>query len=288
VKRPTPLLVLLLLATLSFSLATVVQRRVSGLPDGGASDSILQLVLGDTRRAFAAQFFTKADVYFHSGYYPSVFDSTQAPTNSQHMTSEEGSAEEEEHERQMSFLGPPRDWIERFGRHSLITEHTHLEHGGEREILPWLKISAELDPHRIDTYTVAAYWLRTHLNKPAEAEKFLREGLRNNPKSHELLFDLGRLYRESYTNNVQARNVWDLALRRWQEQEPAKKQPDLQGLDSIVVSLAQVEQDLGDYTNALTHLQLAIALKASPHPEALQKQIEELKQKVAGKQPPSR
>jgi tetratricopeptide (TPR) repeat protein len=281
VKRTSPWLVLLLLAMLSFSLATVVQRRLSSLPERGGSGSIIDLVLGDTRRVFASQFFTKADIYFHSGYYPSAFDSTQAPKTSKHMTSEEGSPEEEEHERQMNFLGPPRDLLERFGRHSLITQHTHLEHGNEREILPWLKISAELDPHRIDTYTVAAFWLRTHLNKPAEAEKFLREGLRNNPKSYELLFDLGRLYHENYTNSLGARNVWELALRRWQEQESTNKEPNLQSLDSIAVSLAQLEQDAGDYTNAIAHLQLALDLKASPHPESLQKRVDEMKQKLA-------
>ena len=54
-------------------------------------------------------------------------------------------------------------------------------------------MSAELDPQRIDTYTVAAYWLRD-LGKVNDAEQFLRQGLLNNPDSYELLFDLGRLY----------------------------------------------------------------------------------------------
>src|SRR5437588_5679833 len=128
------------------------------------------------------------------------------------MTAREGSTEVEEHERKMNFLGAPRDWIERFGRHFLITEHTHLEGGKEREILPWLKLSAELDPQRIDTYTVAAYWL-TRLNKPDDAEKFLREGLRNNPNSYELLFELGRLDYDTYHNAARARNVWQAAWR---------------------------------------------------------------------------
>ena len=59
----------------------------------------------------------------------------------------------------------------------MITEHTHLEGGNEREILPWLRLSAELDPQRVETYTVAAYWLRA-VGKMVEAEHFLREGLR--------------------------------------------------------------------------------------------------------------
>ena len=43
-----------------------------------------------------------------------------------------------------------------------------LENGREKEILPWLKLSAEMDPHLIDTYTVAAYWLANHLHKVDE------------------------------------------------------------------------------------------------------------------------
>ena len=49
----------------------------------------------------------------------------------------------------------------RFGRKFRVTEHKHLSGDStERELLPWLKISAELDPQRVETYTVAAYWLR--------------------------------------------------------------------------------------------------------------------------------
>ena len=54
--------------------------------------------------------------------------------------------------------------------------------------------------------------------KVAEAEKFLRDGLRANPDSYEILFELGRLYYESEHDAARARNVWELALRRWQEQ----------------------------------------------------------------------
>jgi len=35
------------------------------------------------------------------------------------------------------------------------------------------------------------------LNRPDQAEAFLREGLRNNPANCEILFELGRIYHES-------------------------------------------------------------------------------------------
>src|SRR4051812_410331 len=218
---------------------------------------------------FANQFFVQADVSLHSGYYPSIFDQGQAPKNSRHMTAAEGSKEDEQHEKEMQFLGSPTDWIDRFGRHFLITEHTHLQGGKEREILPWLRLSADLDPQRIDTYTVAAYWLR-NLGKTKEAENFLREGLRNNSGSYEILFDLGRLYSEFYHDTTRARNVWELALRRWYEREPSKTDPDKQALHDIALHLARLEEDAGNAPRAIQLLETAKGV--SPNPAALQGQ----------------
>jgi tetratricopeptide (TPR) repeat protein len=281
-SRRADILLLLLLLVSAFSLATLLQPRVSAWDQRSGSDSILQVLFGDGRRLFANHFFVKADVSFHSGYYPSIFDQAQAPKGSRHMTSQEGSPEEEEHERQMNFLGPPRDWIERFGRHFMITEHTHLAEGNEREILPWLKLSAELDPQRIDTYTVAAYWLRVRLGKVAEAEQFLREGLRANPNSPEILFELGRLYLENYKDTARARNVWELALRRWQEQERAQKKPEEFVLEQITSHLANLEEQAGNLARAISYLQMV--KKVSPNPAGIQWQIDQLTPKL-GAQP---
>jgi tetratricopeptide (TPR) repeat protein len=268
---------LVLLAT-GFSLATVLQERVSSWSKRGDSDSIMKVMLGDGRRLFANQFFVQADVSFHSGYYPSIFDQARAPKDTSHLTAKEGDAAAEEHEKQMSFLGPSRDWIERFGRHFIVTEHTHLQGSHESEILPWLKLAAELDPQKIETYTVAAYWLRD-LGKIKEAERFLRQGFLNNPDSYDILLELGRLYYEGSHDAAHARKIWDLALRKWSEQEAAGKQPDLLKLGEIAVHLAHLEEKEGNLARAIQLLELA--QKGSPHPEALQKRIDELKQKLA-------
>src|ERR1022692_3988542 len=184
----------------------------------------------------------------------------------------------------MNFLGPPRDWIERFGRHFMITEHTHLEGNKESEILPWLKLSAELDPQKIETYTVAAYWLRD-LGKIKQAERFLRQGLLNNPESYEILFQLGRLYYENNHDDARARKIWDLALRRWSEQEAAHKKPDPRKLGEIADNLSRLEEKDGHLARAIELLELS--KKASPNPEALQQQIDELKQRLAPRAAPA-
>jgi tetratricopeptide (TPR) repeat protein len=202
--------------------------------------------------------------------------------DTRYLTAKEGESAVEEHERQMNFLGPPRDWIERFGRHFIVTRHTHLQGNQEREILPWLKISAELDPQKVETYTVSAYWLRS-MGKVKEAGDFLQEGLRNNPESCEILFELGRLYYENCHDPARARNVWELGLRKWSEQAAAGKKPDLLQLDQIAMNLSRLEEKEGNLARALDLLQLA--RKASPHPEALQGQIDELKRKLAAAPP---
>ena len=103
--------------------------------------------------------------------------------------------------------------------------------------------------------------------------------MRNNPDSYEILFELGRLYYENYHDAARARNLWELGLRRWAEQETAGKKPDLFHLDQLAVNLARLEEKQGNLPRAIELL--GLAKKASPHPEVLQQQIDELKQKLA-------
>ena len=271
-KGAVPYLVLVLLAAACFALAADLQPAAMTYSQSG-QDSVLKVLLGDGRRLFANHLFTKADIYLHSGYYPSIFDKTERP-HENHVTEHD----DEEHEKETDFLGPPRDIIERFGRHFMVTEHTHLVNGQEKEILPWLQLSAQLDPQLTETYTVAAYWLTKRLNKPAEAEQFLRQGLQANPTSYEILVALGELYMDYDHDLPRARNVLELALRRWREQEPRKEKPNNFALDEIAGRLGRLEEQQGNYAKAIEYLELAKTV--SPHADDLQDQIDKLKQKV--------
>jgi tetratricopeptide (TPR) repeat protein len=288
---------LALAAAVCFTLATLLEPRAMTWGDPGRDDNALKLVFGEGRRLFANHFFIQADVSFHSGYYPSIFDQANRPKASPMVSPGAGpethdghgdhpDEDESAHAREMAFLRQPKDWIERFGRHFLITEHTHLSGGQEREILPWLKLSAELDPQRIQTYTVAAYWLRVRLGKVKEAEEFLREGLRHNPDSYQILFELGRAYYENDHDPDRARNVWELALKKWDAQEARKKQEDqdLVSLAQIVDNLAHLEEAAGHYERAIELLERGKA--ASPHPADLEAQIAELRAKIAARTTP--
>ena len=264
------ILILLLLATVCFAAATFIEPTATVWSSG--QQTVLKIMLGDAQRLFADHFYRKADVYLHSGYYPSIFDSGK---KEDHLTEHHDKGEEEE----PSFLGPPKDIFEKIGRNFMVTEHTHLEHGQEREILPWLKISAELDPQSIKPYTVGAYFLAEHLGKVQEAEQFLREGLRANPHSYEILFALGKIYWGKYHDAARAQNVWELALRRWREQEPQKKEPDNFTFEEITINLARLEEQQGNFARAIEYLREAKAV--SPSPQTLQEQITEDEQKLA-------
>ncbi len=274
-RNSRAILILLLLLGGGFALATVLAARAPGWTGRSPSDSVLKLLLGDSRRMFANHFFVKADISFHSGYYPSIFDQArQAEERENHVAHPE-----QEAEAGTGFLDPPTDWIDRFGRHFRVTEHTHLEGGDVREILPWLRISADLDPHRIDTYTTAAYWLRKS-GKSAEAKRFLREGLQANPDSCAILFDLGCLYQDDDKDAVRARNMWELALRKWNDSKSA--QPDKAALaecDEILTRLAALEENEGHFTQAARDLEQILARDASPNPDIVRQHIAELRQK---------
>ncbi|MBI3849290.1 MAG: hypothetical protein HY298_03210 [Verrucomicrobia bacterium] len=286
----SPYLLLTLLFVASFSLAARLQLWYQGW-EGSRSQSsgVLNVLMGDSRRLFANHFFVKADVYFHSGYYPSIFDQAKLHENSPMIQTTATGAKpdheahehkDQEAEQKADIFGPPKDWIDRFGRHFYPSHHTHLEkNGDEREILPWLRLSADLDPQRVETYTVAAYWLRSRLGRVNEAEQFLREGLRANPKSYEILFELGRVADENRKDPKAAQNLWELALRRWHEQEAAKREPNVFLHQEIVGHLAELEERKGNWDVALGYLEQL--KKYSPFPEVVQKEIDQVQQKQA-------
>jgi tetratricopeptide (TPR) repeat protein len=297
-----PWLVMLLLLTIIFSLAPMLELRPQHRPvPGRGSERFMEGVMGESRRMLANSFFVKADAYFHSGFYPTIYDN-QESFKTAHMAEDAGAVGSHNAGDETAFMGKPRDIIEKFSRNFLPATHTHLDEGGAqgktgdlgedsqgsvREILPWLKLSADLDPHRIETYTVTAYWLRNRMGKVGEAEQFLRDGLDANPGSYAILYELGRIYAENRTNTFRARNLWEAALKKWQEQEPAKKEPDNFLLEQISTHLAVLEEKEGNYDKAIAWFETS--KKASQTPAALQERIDELRKKssVPAVAPPS-
>jgi tetratricopeptide (TPR) repeat protein len=294
----TILLLLLALPVLCFGLAAHLQPQWLVVErDRRQSDDFFNLLLGSSGRIFANSFFVKADAYYHSGFYPTIFDNNSS-FRTPHMAEDTGAVASHNQGEEGNFMGPPRDWIDAFGRHFIPNRHTHLDEGGPtddlskssevREILPWLKLAAGLDPENVKTYVVTAFWLRTRLNQVAEAEQVLREGLRHNPNNPQLLFELGRIYFDNYHDLTRARFIWEAALRSWARVAPGAPQSerlkatndnfdDRFLFEQLQTNLAQLEEKSG-------HLDAAIARweqvkLASPKPDQIQKHIDELELK---------
>ena len=286
----------------AFTLATILDPIWSGL-QRQQSKSAIDLIVGDGKRLFANHFVVKADVYFHNGYYPSMF--RQAHTDSHLAESAEEHEDHDEHaDERANHSAPltsntntvaltnnhdhdrhakaasdePQDLIESFGRHFFVSTHTHMKNADAKELLPWFKVSAELDPNRVETYTLAAFWLRTQLHKVDEAEAFLRQGWKANPDSYAIVLELGRLFESDRKDMQRARNLFELALKKWDQQEPKKEKPDLYSREQILGHLADTEYQLKDYPNCLRHLLLLLPI--SPAPDAIRKQIAEVEAKL--------
>ena len=295
--RPYVLL-LIALPIFCFGLAANLVPRFQALENNRRqSNNFFSLLLGDSSRIFANSFFVKADAYYHSGYYPTIFDNNEA-FKTPHMAEDTGAVASHNQGEETSFMGPPRDWLDAFSRNFIPNRHTHLDEGGPtddlskssevREILPWLKLSAELDPENIRTYLVTSFWLRTKLNKVPEAERVLREGLRHNPDDPQLLFELGSIYFENYHDSSRARNIWEAALRSWARQAPGVPQSERLKMtnenfdnrfifEKLQTNLAKLEEKAGDLNAAIAHWEKAKI--ASPDPADVQKHIDELKDK---------
>lgn len=310
------------LVTAAFSLACALQVAMPRNERDHEPFDLMQTLLGDSRRMFANHFFVKADAYFHSGYYPTIFDNRES-FESAHIAADAGLIEEKNKGDEHSFLGQPLDVFDRFSRNFFPAVHTHLDEGGAashedhdhdhdhdhghepkhmesghfvgdghdhshdevgqgvREILPWLKVSSSLDPSRVETYTTTAYWLRSRLNKSREAEEFLREGLRRNPRNASILFELARIFREDRKDLDRARNLFEAGLSSWQNSEPMKKAPNTFLLQQLVTHLAQLEEDAGNDPRAVELWEKAKLI--SPDPAGPELHLKDLREKLAKK-----
>jgi tetratricopeptide (TPR) repeat protein len=290
-------LTLILLLVICFSLAVWLQPRLDAhFNRHQSNESVLATLLGDGRKLIADYFYVEADVYFHSGYYPSVFDQArkQEETDSDVSNPEEGGGKQEE----KGFMGKPLDWIDAFSRHFRPSRHTHLHGQAVQEILPWMKLSADLDPHRVQTYIVTAYWLRRGLGESAEAESCIRDGLRSNPHSPDLLYVLADIYLEDRKDYPRAKKLFLAALRCWHEVEESKPVKTETGegernyllLEQIYGGLVREEMAAGHLDQALAYMKTLRANATDP--KKVQQQIDELQARInaeAGKtnSPPS-
>jgi hypothetical protein len=149
--------------------------------------SAVARLFGEFRTSMSDIMFIKTERYMHSG-----------------VAYAEPLEKEEEGKVVQTLIRPPEgDWrgfigdLERQVKPWLDPKN-HAEHTRGTELLPWFRLMTLVNPHRIRGYTIGALYLRIsgQPNSLGEAKEFVLEGIRNNPKSHELHFTIVRILQQ--------------------------------------------------------------------------------------------
>ena len=220
-----PLLIALVCWGAAFVLACRLTKSAEALLP--PADSVLGRLLGSSREVMSQRLYEEADNYFHSGV---------------------------KHTQKAAFTSL-------FGRWAGViapSVHHHVEGVGVYELLPWFRFATEMDPHNVEVYLTASFWLASEGGRPDLAEKVLLEGQRNNPLDYRILQEKGLLMvREK--KDVPAALALDLGLKLW----PGKQDPqDVQvrlDLGQMLTLRAFLYEVNGQRDQALVLLRWAVA-----------------------------
>lgn len=137
--------------------------------------------------------------------------------------------------------------------------HVHLQAEGVNELVPWLYLATRADPHNVEAYVVAAFWLAGEGGRPDLAERVLNEARANNPKDYCIYLGKGRLALKSGALTEAAR-AFDAAGALWERDPgPDKIQAQLDRAEMLIYRGLLYEES-GDVPRALTCYRDMLAL----------------------------
>ena len=218
-KRLIPYVLPAVLAALTGLLARTDPVR---MPQAGAGDDFLSVLLGDAKKDISTAMLHEADSYFHGG----------VDMDCHHLHDhdhEHACGHEHEQDHGHDPAAPERDsppvgfdpwrWINSHIRAPEIDRH--LEGGKAVEMMPWFWVAIKADPHNVEAWSAAWYSAAHIMEDESLALQIALEGCRENPLSLELACNLGRAYRAETTRNqekseAQFRSVVDMARKREQ------------------------------------------------------------------------
>ncbi|MBN1556846.1 MAG: tetratricopeptide repeat protein [Lentisphaerae bacterium] len=163
-------------------------------PPPAGDTSLARQLLGEGRTALSSHFFRTADLYFHRGVA--------------HM-----------HDR--AFTNDP---FQRVAAEISPRRHVHTHGQSVAEIMPWLEFATRADPHNVEAYLVAAFWLAGEVRRPDAALRVLREAQAHNPRDYRIQVEKGRLFLHQGLRQ-QAADAFDAALAFW----PGDADPESRG-----------------------------------------------------------
>jgi len=175
--------------------AFVLSCRLSTLPAAGhervGRQSLAGALASESRLALSGHFYEMADLYFHCGV--------------EHIR--DRAFEDSIWQRTMELISP--------------VAHVHRDGQSVKEIMPWLWMAIRADPHNVQTYLVAAYWLANEADRPDLALSVLDEARWQNPGNCEIQIERGRICL-ALRRIEAATHAFDAALAFWPgHQDPA-------------------------------------------------------------------
>ncbi len=199
-------------------------------PARPAQDPLFMLI-GSAKETVGSAMFLKANSYFHGG---------------EESEEEESEHHDHEHEEEKG------DAIASLNRVLNAHEHRHLQGEESAEILPFLAVAVELDPHHVEAILSTAYWLDAQLKQTEEAVKVLRKGRAENPDSWQISKSLAKmLFHEK--NYTEAAALFEEALKNCGSEPPRAEFTDM------YVGLAEARRALGDKQGARKAYEAALA-----------------------------
>src|SRR5271156_5609083 len=112
-KSARPLVMLFfLLVVICASLAAQLDCWFMAWPGNRAqSFNPLDVLIGGGQKLFAQSFYREADAYYHSGYYPTIYDNREA-FETEHMAEDTGAVASRNKGDEEGFMGPSLDVID--------------------------------------------------------------------------------------------------------------------------------------------------------------------------------
>ena len=209
--------------------------------------SSLGLMLGEFRTGISDILMIKTERYLHGGvgYQPHIADEVLGASDTADAFDEQQAHADHAHDEahgvegdgSKTLIPPPdedyRGWIGWLHRNvkPWLDPSQHAEHSEGTQVLPWFRIATLSDPHHIRGYALGAYWLQRH--DPAEAEKFLQEGIENNPNAFQLHLMAGQLLMR------QARRTMDDMFHPTEQERPMLEQALQSFSQAAELALAQ-------------------------------------------------
>lgn len=189
-KTPRPERVVSWLALLLWLGLFTLAGTAGVRPDPVAPGDTLSRLFGSLRLVVSQQAFVEADRVFHRG------------VGHQHET----------------FFDDP---LQRWRRQLSPTLHEHLPDSDLAEVMPWLRLTVRANPHDVEAWLVAAYWLSNSLERTDLAIAACREAAAANPGDYRPYMQWARLLLRVGRWEAAAR-VSDRALELW----PAPLEPE--------------------------------------------------------------